>query len=75
LVGAALAFGITWLVNRAGIFYDAGMMAMPIPLKIGIYPATYVLSVAFLAVLAALAAVLPAREAARARIPDALTHV
>jgi putative ABC transport system permease protein len=74
-VGAGGALAITWLVNRAGIFYDAGMMAMPIPLHIGVYPATYLAAAGFLSVLAAAAAVLPAREAARRRIPDALTHV
>jgi putative ABC transport system permease protein len=74
-IGAGVALGITILLNRAGIMYDAGMVAMPIALHIGLRPGTYVVSAAFLALLAALAAVLPARRAARTRIPEALTHV
>ncbi len=74
-VGAALALAITFLVNRAGITYGAGLASMPIELKIAVRTDTYVLSAAFLAILAALAALVPARRASRTRIPDALAHV
>jgi putative ABC transport system permease protein len=74
-VGGALAAGITLLVNRARVMYDAGLMSMPIALKIGWRPDTYVASALLLAVLAGAAAVLPARRAASRRIPDALSHV
>jgi ABC-type lipoprotein release transport system permease subunit len=47
---------------------------MPMSLKIGIRPETYLVSAAFLALLASLAAAVPARRVVRARIPDALTH-
>ncbi len=74
-VGTALSLAITAAVNSAGITYNAGLMALPFPLKIAVVPSTYAVAAAFLAVLAALAAVVPARRAARARIPDALAHV
>jgi putative ABC transport system permease protein len=74
-VGAALAMGVTALVNGADLSYSAGLTSMPTPLKIGIRPDTYLVAAAFLAVVAALAAVVPARRAARSRIPDALAHV
>ncbi len=73
-VGATLGLAITFLVNRAGVMYDGGLMSMPIALKIGLRPDTYLAAAAFLALLAALAAVVPARRAARTRIPDALAH-
>jgi putative ABC transport system permease protein len=74
-VGAALALAITLVVNQAGLTYDGGIMSMPIALKIGLRPDTYLAAAGLLALLAALAAVVPARRAARARIPDALGHV
>jgi putative ABC transport system permease protein len=74
-VGAALGLAISFLVNGAGVMSDAGLMSMPIALKIGLRPGTYLAAALFLSVLAAVAAVLPARRAAQARIPDALSHV
>jgi putative ABC transport system permease protein len=74
-VGAALGLAISFLVNGAGVMYDAGLMSMPIALKIGLRPGTYLAAALFLSILAAVAAVLPARRAAQARIPDALSHV
>jgi ABC-type antimicrobial peptide transport system permease subunit len=50
-------------------------MALPMPLKIAFVPTTYALAALFLALIAALAAIVPARNAARSRIPDALAHV
>jgi putative ABC transport system permease protein len=74
-IGLAVALGVTALVNAAGVTYDAGLMAQPFPLHLEYVPGTYVAAAAFLSAVAAVAAVLPARRAARARIPDALTHV
>jgi putative ABC transport system permease protein len=74
-VGGALAAGVTLAVNAAGLSYDGGLTSMPIALKVGWRPETYALSAVFLAGLAAVAAVFPARRAAKARIPDALSHV
>lgn len=74
-VGAAVALGITSLVNGAGITFNGGLNSLPMALRISLRPDTYLLSAAFLAILAALAAILPARRASRVRIPDALAHV
>ncbi len=74
-VGLAATLAITALVNAAHVTYDAGILAQPFVLQVSFVPGTYVAAAAFLAAVAALAAVVPARRAARARIPDALTHV
>lgn len=74
-IGLAVTVTVTALVNAAGVTYDAGLMAQPFPLHIEYVPGAYVAAGAFLSVVAALAAVLPARRAVRAPIPDALTHV
>ncbi len=74
-IGLAVAVAVTALVNAAGVTYDAGLMAQPFPLHLALVPGTWAAAAAFLAAVAALAAVVPARRAARARIPDALTHV
>jgi putative ABC transport system permease protein len=74
-IGLAATASVTALVNAAGVIYDAGLMAQPFPLHIEYVPGTYLAAGAFLSAVAALAAVLPARRAVRAPIPDALTHV
>jgi putative ABC transport system permease protein len=74
-IGAVLSLAISAAINSAGITYDAGLTSLPIPLKISLVPSTYAIAAVFLALLAALAAIVPARGAARARIPDALAHV
>jgi putative ABC transport system permease protein len=74
-IGLAIAVGVTLLVNAAGVTYDAGLLAQPFPLHLELVPRTYAGTALFLAAVAAVAAVVPARRAARARIPDALTHV
>ncbi|HET8540978.1 MAG TPA: FtsX-like permease family protein [Anaeromyxobacter sp.] len=74
-LGLAVTVAVTALVNAAGVTYDAGIMAQPFALQLDYAPRTWVAAAAFLAAVAALAAVVPARRAARARIPDALTHV
>lgn len=74
-IGLAVTVAVTALVNAAGVTYDAGIMAQPFPLHVDYGPRTWAAAAAFLAAVAALAAVVPARRAARTRIPDALTHV
>jgi putative ABC transport system permease protein len=74
-IGLGATVAVTALVNAARVTYDAGIMAQPFPLHVDYEPRTWVAAAAFLAAVAALAAVVPARRAARARIPDALTHV
>jgi ABC-type lipoprotein release transport system permease subunit len=74
-IGLVVAVAVTAVVNAAGVTYDAGLMAQPFPLHLDFVPGTYLAAAAFLSAVAALAAVLPARRAVRAPIPDALTHV
>lgn len=74
-LGLAAAIAVTAVVNAAGVTYDAGLMAQPFPLHLELVPATWAWAAAFLAAVGAIAAVIPARRAARARISDALTHV
>jgi len=74
-LGGALSLFVSLVLNRAGITYDGGLASMPMPFKVAILPGTYAVAAAFLALLAALAAVIPARRVAGARIPEALAHV
>lgn len=61
------------LINGAGITYKGGLLAEAIPLTIAVTPGLYIRSVVMLCLLAVLAAVIPARRAARMKIPDALS--
>jgi putative ABC transport system permease protein len=75
-VGGALVTGVlAMLINRAGLTYKGGMLAESIPLTIAVLPGTYALCVAVLCLLAVIAAIIPARRAARTKIPDALGHL
>jgi putative ABC transport system permease protein len=62
-------------INGAGLSYSGGVAATPIPLTVSLVPAACVFALAFLSGVAMLAAILPARRAARLSIPDALGHV
>jgi len=66
----ALALG----VNASGVTYKAGMLSDAIALRIGVVPEVYAIAFCFLAVVAALATLLPAARAARLPIPEALSH-
>ncbi len=73
-LGLAASLVITAAANSSGVTYNAGLFAQPIPLAVRYLPWTWVEAAAFLAAVAALASVVPARRAAKARIPEALTH-
>lgn len=73
-VGLAATVVLTAAANGSGITYNAGILAQPIPLAVRYVPLTWAQAAAFLAAIAALAAIVPARRAAWTRIPDALTH-
>jgi putative ABC transport system permease protein len=72
--GLLLTLGITALINGARVTYNAGLMANPLPLGVEVDPGSYLLAAAFLTGIAVFAAWLPARRAARTKIPDALTY-
>jgi putative ABC transport system permease protein len=80
LAAASSAIGLvaTWLlasaINGAGFSYNGGIAATPIPLTVSVVPAACVFALVFLSGVAMLAALLPARRAARLTIPDALGH-
>jgi putative ABC transport system permease protein len=79
MVSSALGLVATWLVTRlvnaAHVSYDGGIAATPIPLTVSVVPAACAFAVLFLSGVAILAALMPARRAARISIPDALGHV
>jgi putative ABC transport system permease protein len=72
VVGLVATLGLTALVNGAGVTYNAGLMANPIPLGVDVNPGSCLLAALFLVAIAVFAAWLPARRAARTKIPDAL---
>lgn len=72
--GLLLTLGATALVNGAGVTYNTGIIANPIPLGVAVDPAGWLRAAAFLVAVAVFAAWLPARRAALRKIPDALAH-
>jgi putative ABC transport system permease protein len=72
--GLLLTLAVTALVDQAGVTYTGGVLANPIRLGVAVDPAGYLGSAAFLVAVAVFAAWLPARRAARRRIPDALAY-
>lgn len=74
-VGAAATGVLIFVCNRSGVTYKAGLLADSIPLAVAVVPTVWALAVAFLSIVAMLAAWLPARRAARLSIPEALGHV
>ncbi len=73
-IGLAATVVLTAAANASGVTYSAGLFAQPIPLAVRYLPGTWAAAAALLSAIAATAAVLPARAAARIRIPEALTH-
>lgn len=73
-VGLVATWGLIHLINGAGLSYNGGVAATPIPLTVSLVPAACVFALVFLSGVAMIAALLPARRAARLSIPDALGH-
>lgn len=71
-LGATVA--ITLALNGARITYRAGLLSEPIPLGIAMDPSVWLFAAAFLVGISVFAAWLPARRAARRKIPDALAY-
>ena len=75
IVGLLVIGPLVWAIGRAGIRYQAGILADAITLELDYVPLTYAVTALFLTVVAVAAAVLAARRAAYMKIPDALGHV
>jgi putative ABC transport system permease protein len=73
-VGLIATAALIAAINSAGLSYSGGVAATPIPLTVSLVPAACVFALLFLSGVAMLAAVMPARRAARLSIPDALGH-
>lgn len=73
-VGLVATWALVQAVNAAGLSYNGGVAATPIPLTVSLVPAACIFALLFLSGVAMLAAVLPARRAARLPIPEALGH-
>jgi putative ABC transport system permease protein len=72
LVALALAVAS---INGAGITYKGGVASQAIPLSVSLLPSSVLFATVFLSGVAVVAAMLPARRAARLRIATALGHV
>jgi putative ABC transport system permease protein len=75
LAGLALSFALASGVNHARFMYKAGILAEPIPMTVSITLEACLEAVAVLGAIAIVAAIVPARRAAAAKIADALGHV
>ena len=76
-IGAALAFSIAALINHAGLTWIPPGNATAVPLKLDVAGRPLLVTAAWLglALVATLAAILPANRAARLPVVDALRHV
>jgi putative ABC transport system permease protein len=75
IVGLAATAALVALINGADVTYSGGIASQPIPLSVSLLPSACLFATAFLSGVAGLAALFPARRAARLAIPDALGHV
>jgi putative ABC transport system permease protein len=75
LVGAVATSLLTGLIDGAGIHYTPPGYSTPVSLSVLLLPSTQAVAAVLLTLIGALAALLPARRAARLDIVDALGHV
>ncbi|HRE55315.1 MAG TPA: FtsX-like permease family protein [Candidatus Competibacter sp.] len=75
LVGVALTLVLAWVVNQAGFSYVPPNNTDAVLLQVDVVPWVMLQAFLFLGLVAALAALLPARRAARMVIVDAMGHV
>jgi len=75
IVGVLVTAGLVALINSLDVTYSGGIASQPIPLTVSLLPSACAFAVGFLSAVAVLAALFPARRAARLAIPDALGHV
>lgn len=74
-VGLALTLGVRWGLNAADISYVPPNSVQPVPLLVDLDINRILLALAMMLLVGTLAALLPARRAARQPIIDALGHV
>jgi len=74
-LGAVITFGASWVINHLGLSFTGGITTFPVPLRIHIVPAYYLLTAVLLTFVATLSAYIPARSAGRMKIVEALGHV
>lgn len=75
LVGLLVTLGVRYGINIAGISYTPPNSATPIPLLVDMDTARILFTLVLMGVVGTLAALLPARRAARQPVIDALGHV
>ena len=74
-IGLALTLVLTFLIGKLGIKYRAGVLSLPILLRINLSPMAWMISGIVLSVLATGTAWFCARRATRMVIADAMRHV
>jgi putative ABC transport system permease protein len=74
LAGLLATAAMTALINGADVTYSGGIASQPIPLTVSLLASASAFATVFLSAVAVLAALFPARRAARLPIPDALGH-
>jgi len=75
IVGLIVTAVLVAAINAADVTYSGGIAAQPIPLTVSLLPSACLFAIVFLSGVAVVAALFPARRAARLAIPDALGHV
>lgn len=74
-VGLAATLAMTFLIAKLGITYKAGILSIPIMLKVRLVPAAWLASTVTLSLLATGTAWFCSRRASRMVIADAMRHV
>lgn len=74
-IGVVITVTIAVLINSAGVSYVPPSSSSPVPLTVGLVPGSLFTILCLLALVSMLAALVPARRAAKIEIVDALGHV
>lgn len=74
-IGVVVTVTIAVLINSAGVSYVPPSSSSPVPLTVGLVPGSLFTILCLLALVSMLAALVPARRAAKIEIVDALGHV
>lgn len=74
-LGLCISLMLTWIIASAGIKYKAGVLSVPIHLRVRLVPLAWLVSACVLSLLATGTAWFCARRAAKMVVADALRHV